>query len=146
MKTITIGKIGKRIMATKTKVGKMLARPAPPLFGRRVLFVCQCNLNRSPTFERYFAKEHPGYEFRSAGISYGYPYQFDQDIINWAQIIFFMELKQLDTVMKNPKYKFHQPIFALNIEDIYDPDDPELIKLIKQKEGWIVEQIKRIGG
>ncbi len=93
----------------------------------RILFICNCNLNRSPTFEKWF-KNYPEYEVRSAGIHYGYPYQVNKEILDWADKVFIMDLEQAKILSeKYPEIDYE----IIGVSDQYDPDDFYLIRLIE---------------
>ena len=95
----------------------------------KLLFVCAANLNRSPTFETYFKKNYPEYEVMSAGIYAGYPNQVNEELCNWADIIYVMDLSQ--TMFFYSKYPDHiEKLRTVGISDQYDSDDPELISII----------------
>lgn len=64
----------------------------------KILFVCEGNAIRSPTFELWFKKNRPQYEVRSAGTAFGYPYSLPtspiEDTFLWANKIFVMDMLQ----------------------------------------------------
>ena len=106
----------------------------------KLLFCCAANLNRSPTFEDYFKKNHPEYEVRSAGIYAGYPYQVNEELCEWADIIYVMDLSQ--TMHFHYKYPDHfQKVRTIGISDQYDRNDIELIHLI---EFWLKHIVDRV--
>ena len=101
----------------------------------KILFVCNANLNRSPTFEKWFKKHKPEYEVRSAGIYYGYPHKLNKELFEWADDVYIMDLEQAIFIDEHfPKYRLKYEI--IGISDQYDPDDPNLIRLI---EFWVKE-------
>ena len=96
----------------------------------KLLFVCAANTQRSPTFEAYFKKNHPEYEVMSAGVYAGFPNQVNEEICEWADLIYVMDLSQ--TMFFYEKYPHHvQKVRTIGISDQYDRDDPELIRLIE---------------
>ena len=96
---------------------------------KRILFVCNANLNRSPTFERYF-KDFPGLEVRSSGTHYGYPYRLNAELLEWADKVFVMDLSQEKFIADN--YPLHlEKVNVVGISDQYDTDSPQLIELIE---------------
>ena len=109
----------------------------------KVLFVCNCNCNRSPTFERYFKKFRPEWDIRSAGTLAGYPYIVTDELIEWADLIFVMDLEQakrIDDYHPNKK-----PMVTIGISDEYEPDDERLIRLIdywvNDKNFWVIDTL-----
>ena len=104
----------------------------------KILFVCTCNLNRSPSFERYFKKKLPQYEVKSCGTDYGYPEHLSESLLDWADVVYVMDLShELYIVEHFSKYK--KKVQVIGISDQYDPDAENLIELIKywvKKEGF----------
>ena len=89
-----------------------------------------CNLNRSPSFEHWFRKNHPEHEIRSAGTYYGYPTQVNEECLEWADKIYTMDLEQeMFIAEKYPKYI--NKVKTIGISDDYDPDSPQIIRLIE---------------
>lgn len=103
----------------------------------KILFVCNGNINRSPTFEKYFKKHYPQYEIKSSGTHYGYPEKLCEHLLNWADKIYAMDLSQSEYIFKNYK-KYWEKVEIIGISDQYDPDDPNLIKLI----GFWIKELK----
>ncbi len=94
-----------------------------------LLFMCSKNQWRSPTAELLF-KNHPVHNARSAGTSDKARIRANQKLIDWADVLFFMERKHLDIV----KQRFQldkQAIVVLDIEDKYQFNDPELVEILK---------------
>lgn len=95
----------------------------------KLLFVCSRNQWRSPTAELLFRKQ--GYETRSAGTSPNAKHTISVKDIQWADTIFVMEQKHKDRL----KAQFARPlaykkIIVLEIEDLYQFNDPELIDVL----------------
>lgn len=104
---------------------------------KNILFVCSANLNRSPTFERWFRLNRPNYNVKSAGTQYGYPHHLageeGRDLLEWSVYVFVMEQEHAKYIKKfYPDYKGHLEV--LYVPDEYDPDDPLLIKWIER---WV---------
>lgn len=57
---------------------------------KRVLFVCEGNLHRSPTAERLYSAT-PGIDARSAGLSNLARVQVTDDLVAWADVVVVME-------------------------------------------------------
>lgn len=96
---------------------------------KKLLFVCACNLNRSPTFEKYFKAHYKNFEVKSCGVYYGYPEILNETILKWADKVYVMDLSQEMFIYQNfPKYR--KKIEVIGVSDQYDPDDEKLIELI----------------
>ena len=95
----------------------------------KVLFICNANLQRSPTAEEIFKDE---FETKSAGVHPQARVQVTKAALEWADIIFVMEdwHKQV-TEERFPSIK--KKIIVLNIPDQYYYMEPELIDLLKKK-------------
>lgn len=93
---------------------------------RRVLVVCDGNVNRSPTIGKWLREHKPEWDVRDCGIYYGYPHQLNKELVEWAETIFVMETHQRNHL----KFKYYREkgVKQLNIPDVYDRDSPELIK------------------
>jgi predicted protein tyrosine phosphatase len=96
---------------------------------KKLLFVCNANTIRSPTFERWFKKNMKEFEVRSSGTHHGYPYKLDKELLEWADRVFVMDQSQ--------KLYIHErwpnlidKVEVIGISDQYDPDEPDLINLI----------------
>ena len=98
-----------------------------------VLVVCNANLNRSPTIEHFLRKncsidrEGRRFHFRSAGIYYGYPYQVNPTIMNWADFVIVMDLEQQKFILE--RYGIVAQI--LGISDEYDRGSKKLIGILE---------------
>ena len=93
-----------------------------------LLFICSKNQWRSPTAELLF-KNHPLHHARSAGTSIKARITVSQKLIDWADVVFFMERKHLDIV----KLRFrldNVTIVIFDIEDNYPFNDPELVEIL----------------
>ena len=96
-----------------------------------LLFICSKNQWRSPTAELLF-KNHPVHSARSAGTSDKARIKVNQKLIDWADVVFVMEIKHRQIL----KQKFSQSIasklvIVLYIEDNYQFNDPELVAILK---------------
>lgn len=95
----------------------------------KILFVCSGNCSRSPSFERWFKRERPQYDVRSAGIYHGYPYHVNSDILEWADKIYLMDLSH--ELFISRRYPESLPkCEVMGISDQYNPDSPEITELI----------------
>lgn len=59
-----------------------------------ILFICECNLNRSPFFEKWFKENLPQYNVKSCGTSYGYPNRLSTELLEWANKVYVMDIEQ----------------------------------------------------
>lgn len=97
----------------------------------KVLFVCSGNVSRSPTAEALF-KHCEGFEVRSAGTSASSPNPIGEDLVMWADVIFAMEEEHRIAIAKRfPRAE--DKIEVLNIEDVYQRNDPMLVMILKRK-------------
>jgi predicted protein tyrosine phosphatase len=99
----------------------------------KLLFVCSRNRRRSPTAEIHFST-YPGVETLSAGTSPDAETPISADLIEWADIIFVMELthrKRLMTAFRNQLRE--KRLIVLGIRDQYNTMDPQLVSLLEAK-------------
>lgn len=95
----------------------------------KILFICNQNQNRSRTAEELFKNK---FETKSAGLFNSKP--VIQKEINWADVVVVMEQMQREELAKRfPKEYIQKRIVSLNIEDSYYYQQPELIKILKEK-------------
>ena len=95
---------------------------------QKALVVCQCNLNRSPTVAKFFREHMKHMEVKDAGVLFGYPNVVNQELLDWADRVYVMDIEQLKYICD--KFKKHPKIFIIGISDQYDPDDEHLIDLL----------------
>ena len=105
----------------------------------RLLFVCAGNVQRSPTFEKFFKKNFPEHEIRSAGIWFGYPYRVDEETLSWAERIYVMDLSQ-HRFIKNRYPKHLGKVIVIGVSDEYDRESPQLYEII---EYWVENFFKK---
>ena len=98
----------------------------------KLLFVCILNLQRSPTAESLF-ENYENYEAKSCGIDISAEKQISKQAVEWADIIFCMEDIHKNFIVKNFPQAQNKEIIVFNIPDIYYRDDPELIRILKEK-------------
>lgn len=95
----------------------------------KVLFICNQNENRSKTAEEIFKAE---FETKSAGLFNEKPLTEKQ--LSWADMVVVMEDFQRAEIAKRfPKVYIQKRILSLNIPDAYYYNDPELIRLLKER-------------
>jgi predicted protein tyrosine phosphatase len=98
---------------------------------KRVLFVCSGNMDRSPTAEALL-KGKEGLEVKSAGTWEGAQTVVSKELINWADTIFVMQEHHKEA-LKKIEPKAEKRIIVLDVDDHYLRDDPELVKILKEK-------------
>jgi predicted protein tyrosine phosphatase len=98
---------------------------------KKLLFVCNANLHRSPTAEEIFKDR---FETKSAGISESSTKRLTSELLEWADIVFVMEDRQREFIAEDfPKLYLKKKIINLDIPDMYWYDDAELIVILKNK-------------
>ena len=95
----------------------------------KLLFVCMGNLNRSPTAQHLF-KDSKKYKAKSCGVDSLSPTMISKELVKWANMIFVMEDWHKEKVLE---FDPDTAVVVLNIPDIYNTNDPELIKILKEK-------------
>ncbi|CAN7447540.1 low molecular weight protein tyrosine phosphatase family protein [Rhizobacter sp. LjRoot28] len=104
-----------------------------------VLFVCSRNQWRSPTAERVWRK-HPALSVRSAGTSPNARHPVSVSDLTWAQVVFVMEEKHKSRLFSEYRRLVENlPIHVLDIPDEYKYMDPELVELLSQSVGAILD-------
>jgi predicted protein tyrosine phosphatase len=97
----------------------------------KLLFICNANLQRSPTAERIFKDK---YETKSAGINPAARIVLSKASLDWADVVFVME-DWMRTEIANvfPREYLKKKIISLDIPDKYNYMEAELISLLKAK-------------
>ncbi|MEM7803287.1 MAG: protein tyrosine phosphatase [Pseudomonadota bacterium] len=104
-----------------------------------ILFVCSRNQWRSPTAEAVF-RRHPGIYVRSAGTSPRAKHTVSIDDVRWADQICAMEEKHKNRVLALfPRAARESRIVVLDIPDDYKYMDTELIEILKDAVGSIID-------
>lgn len=96
-----------------------------------VLFVCSRNQWRSPTAE-YLFRNVPNFHARSAGTASSAKVRISEKLINWADLIFTMEKKHKEQLLKKYPRTARTKIITLDINDDYQFMDSDLIDSLKQ--------------
>lgn len=95
----------------------------------KILFICNQNQNRSKTAENLFKNK---FETKSAGLYNNKPVTKRQ--LSWADTIIVMEDAQRKEIAKIfPQEYMQKKILSLDIQDIYQFNQPELSSLLKSK-------------
>jgi len=97
---------------------------------KNILFVCNQNMDRSPTAERLF-KKYKSIDVKSAGLWRDSETVLDKKLFNWADIIFVMEEVQKEEIER--RFWPGKPIINLDIPAVYYYMDKELIRLLKER-------------
>ena len=94
-----------------------------------VLFICNQNQHRSRTAELLFREK---FNTKSAGLYNRTPVTREERA--WADIVLVMEPAQRSEIAKRfPDMYLKKRILSLDIPDIYQFNQPELIKVLKSK-------------
>jgi len=95
----------------------------------KILFICNQNQNRSKTAEKLFRDR---FNTKSAGLFNEKPLTESQ--LKWADFVIVMEDSQRSEIAKRFQKQYMQKqILSLNIPDVYQFNQPELIKILKSK-------------
>jgi predicted protein tyrosine phosphatase len=106
----------------------------------RALFVCSQNRLRSPTAEQIFST-WPNVESASAGVHESADVPLDPELIDWADVIFFMEKVHRAKALKRfPRQLGGKRQVVLNIPDNYKFMDPSLVKILESKAGPLLSR------
>ena len=97
----------------------------------RILFVCTGNMDSSPTAEDLL-KGRKGFEVLSAGTWIDAPRRISQSLIDWADKILVMQDQHKKAILEL-KPDVESKLEVLNVPDIYQRNDPELVKTLKAK-------------
>lgn len=100
---------------------------------RRVLFVCEGNLHRSPTAERLYATT-PGIRTRSAGLSDLARVQVTDELLTWADIVFVMERRLLRLLRRRfATAMTDKPLVCLDVPDDFQWGQSELVAILTER-------------
>ena len=99
---------------------------------QHLLFVCTANQQRSPTAEEMFS-EDDRYEARSCGTQATVHRRCDEEIIDWADVIFCMEEMHRRELLDRFPVAENKKIVVLGIPDRYFRGDPELVRLLRER-------------
>ncbi len=97
----------------------------------KVLFVCTGNMDRSPTAESLL-KGRQGFEVTSAGTWTHANRIISKDLIDWADVIFAMELEHKEAILGICPGA-EQKVVVLNVPNMFSKNDPELVKILKDR-------------
>jgi predicted protein tyrosine phosphatase len=100
---------------------------------RRVLFVCEGNLHRSPTAERLSATT-PGIQARSAGLSDLARVQVTDELLAWADVVFVMQ-RRLRRLLRRrfAAALAGKELVCLGVPDDFQAGQPELVAVLTER-------------
>lgn len=100
---------------------------------RRVLFVCEGNLHRSPTAERLYGTTL-GIQAKSAGLSNLARVQVTEELLTWAEVVFVMEPRL--RVLLRRRYRAalaDKELVCLDVPDDFQFGQPELVAVLVER-------------
>ena len=101
---------------------------------KKVLTVCSAGLLRSATLQNMLIKEY-GYNVRNCGTVESYALiPISEALVKWADEIIFVNQENFRDVYSDLKqYNLLDKCYVLDIPDIYNFNDPELLKICKEQ-------------
>ncbi len=100
---------------------------------QKLLFVCGHNLNRSITAEKLY-EGFAGFEVKSAGLRPEARIKISEPLLQWADMVFVMELEHAQTLRRSfKKLLTGKRLVCLDIPDTYGYMNLNLVKLLKAK-------------
>lgn len=101
-----------------------------------LLFVCEANAQRSPTFEIWFKKNRPQYNIKSTGTAHGYPHALTEELLQWADTVWCMDLEQDIFIYRRfPRYCWK--VKVIGCSDQYQRESKQLYNRI---EFWAMKE------
>ena len=100
---------------------------------KNLLFVCEENAERSPTFEIWFKNNRPEYSIKSAGIRSYSSVALTKELLYWADVVYVMNIEQ-EIFIHRRFPEFIEKVKVIGCSDQYPGGSPQLIKLI---EYWV---------
>ena len=98
----------------------------------KLLFCCYANQNRAPTFAEWFNK-NTSHEAKSCALLSFFDGRNDQinnEIFDWADHVYVMTNDIREDLIKKGYDK--SKIFVIGVEDVYDKNEPALIKIVRE--------------
>lgn len=101
---------------------------------KKVLTVCSAGLLRSATLQNMLIKEY-GYNVRNCGTVESYALiPISEALVKWADEIIFVNQENFRDVYSDLKqFNLLDKCYVLDIPDIYNFNDPELLKICKEQ-------------
>lgn len=100
---------------------------------KNLLFVCEGNSQRSPTFEIWFRGNRPEYNVGSIGTACDLPELFIKNMLKWADVVYCMDLEQ-EMFIDRKFPEFIGKVIVVGCDDRYPRESPQLFRLI---EYWV---------
>ncbi len=100
---------------------------------KNLLFVCEGNEQRSPSFEAWFKEHRPRYNVRSAGTDSVYFEQINKETLEWADRVFLMDIEQERFIIREFP-QFIDKTEIIGCSDQYARGDSQLTRVI---EYWV---------
>jgi protein-tyrosine phosphatase len=97
---------------------------------RHVLFICSRNQWRSRTAETIF-RHDPRMQVRSAGTASSARIRVNQQLIDWADLIFVMERRHAEQLLRQFGWEQLPEVIVLDIADEYQYMDEELVEELR---------------
>jgi predicted protein tyrosine phosphatase len=100
---------------------------------KRILFVCEGNLHRSPTAEQLYSFT-PGLKVRSAGLSPLARTQVTDELVEWFDAIFIMEKRLLRMILRRFESSItRKAVVCLDVPDDFQFQQSELIAVLTDR-------------
>jgi len=101
---------------------------------KRVLTVCSAGLLRSATLQNMLIREY-GYNVRNCGTVESYALiPISEALVKWADEIVFVNNENFRHVESDlKKFNIIDKCYVLDIPDMYEFNDPELLKICKEQ-------------
>lgn len=100
---------------------------------KNILFVCEGNTHRSPTFEIWFKRNRQQYDVKSVGTERNYSGLPIEELLEWADVVYVMDLEQ-EMFLARKFPKFLSKVTIIGCDDRYPRGSPQLFRLI---EYWV---------
>ena len=101
-----------------------------------LLFVCEANAQRSPTFEIWFKENRPQYNVKSTGTAHGYPHALTEELLQWADTVWCMDLEQ-DRFIKRKFQDYYYKVKIIGCSDKYNRESLQVYRII---EHWVEKE------
>ncbi len=106
---------------------------------QNVLFVCSRNQWRSPAAEQVW-RRHPQLNVRSGGTSPNARHTVSDADFEWADVVIVMEQKHKSRLVADfSRLLDNKPVHVLDIPDEYKYMEPELVELLEQSVGSLLQ-------
>lgn len=94
----------------------------------KLLFICNANQQRSPSFEHWF-KEHTNHDVKSCGLLWGSEVQISSELLDWADEVYVMTL-DMEVTIGRLYHEYMDKVSVIGVDDIYSRDGIPIKKLI----------------